>query len=330
MLAHESGACAERYPVIGGIPRLLLGAARPGLRHAYEAWFATPLGATVGWPAAQAEQPADLRLVERFDAEWRAHSRVATRELDVTFERYFDVVPPESYGEGAIVVDAGCGAGRWAEQVQRRGARVIAMDLGRSVEVAQRNTSASGRVACVQGDVRRPPLRQGAFDLVYSLGVLHHIHETSDALEGLARALRPGGRFLVYLYYALETRPLVYRAIFRGADVARRVISLLPQRLLGVVATAIAALVYWPLARLSRILGAAGAARPAAQLPLSFYADASFGTMRNDSLDRFGTRLEKRYTRAEVAALLQGAGLSDVVVSPQAPYWHAVARRAGP
>lgn len=330
MLAHESGACFERYPVIAGIPRLLTGPARLGLRAAYAAWFATPLGATVGWPAAPAVDAADLRLVERFDAEWRSFAGVATQELDVTFERYFDVVPPESYGDGALVVDAGCGAGRWAEQVGRRGARVIAMDLGRSVEVAQRNTSASGRVACVQGDVRNPPLRQGAFDLVYSLGVLHHIHETSDALGRLARAVRPGGRFLIYLYYALETRPFAYRAIFRGADTARRLISLLPQPILSFVATLIAALVYWPLARISRVLGAAAVTRMAAQLPLSFYADASFGMMRNDSLDRFGTRLEKRFTRAQVTALLEGAGLSDVVVSEQAPFWHAVARRAAP
>ncbi len=330
VLAHDPGTCVERYPVIGSIPRLLTGPARSVLRAAHARWFATPLGRAVGWSDDHPAASPDLELVERFDAEWRSFSRVGSEELDVTFERYFDIVPPESYQEGALVVDAGCGAGRWAEQVQRRGARVIAVDLGRSVEVAHENTSASGRVVCVQGDVRSPPLRPASFDLVYSLGVLHHINETEDALGRLARLVRPGGRFLLYLYYTLETRPLAYRAIFRATDAVRRLTSLLPQQILVIVATAIAAVAYWPLARLARILAAAGAAGLAAQLPLSFYARASFRTMRNDSLDRFGTRLEKRYTRAQVAMLLEAAGLTDVIVSRQAPFWHAVARRAEP
>jgi len=330
VLGHDLGTCPERYPVIGGIPRLLTGPARLLLRVAHAGWFATPLGAVVGWPGDPPVGSPDLELVERFDAEWRSFSRVASKELDLTFERYFDVVPPESYREGALVVDAGCGAGRWAEQVQRRGARVIAVDLGRSVEVAHDNTRASGRVVCVQGDVRSPPLRPASFDLVYSLGVLHHISETEDALGSLARLVRPGGLFLLYLYYALETRPPAYRAIFRGTDAARRLTSLLPQQILAIVATAIAAVAYWPLARLARVLAAVGATGLAAQLPLSFYARSSFRTMRNDSLDRFGTRLEKRYTRAEVTRLLEAAGLTNVIVSSQAPFWHAVARRPEP
>lgn len=327
VLAHDGGACGERFPVIGGIPRLLTGPARPMLRAAHASWFATPLGAAVGWSQDPPAGAPDLDLVARFDAEWSSFSRVATTELDATFDRYFDIVPRESYREGTLVLDAGCGAGRWAEQVQRRGARVIALDLGRSVEIAHRNTRASGRVACVQGDVRSPPLRAGSFDLVYSLGVLHHIEETQDALRRLARLLRPGGHFLLYLYYALETRPPAYRAIFRGADAARRMTSLLPQRILTLVATGIAAIVYWPLARIARLLNAAGATRLAAQLPLSFYAKASFRTMRNDSLDRFGTRLEKRYTKTEIVTALEATGLSDVIVSSLAPFWHAVARR---
>jgi len=95
----------------------------------------------------------------------------------------------------------------------------------------------------------------------------------------------------------------------------RRVSSRLPQSLLVGLTTALALMVYYPLARLARLLRTVGLRRLADPLPLSFYADLSFATIRNDSLDRFGTTLEKRFTRAEIRQLLEGAQLRDVVVS---------------
>lgn len=236
------------------------------------------------------------------------------------------VVPARRY---TLALDVGCGAGRWAYEVQRRGPRVIALDLGMSIELAARNTLGTGKVACVQGDVRQLPVRDGRIDLAYSLGVLHHVEETERALREVARVIRPGGLFLVYLYYALETRPLLHRLILRMVDWVRRVTSRLPQPLLVAFSTAVAALVYLPLARAALLLRRLGLRRASEALPLSFYADLSFRTMRNDSLDRFGTALEKRHTREEVRSLLESVGLRDVAISPNAPYWHAIARGAG-
>jgi hypothetical protein len=92
------------------------------------------------------------------------------------------------------------------------------------------------------------------------------------------------------------------------------------------VTAAIAAVVYLPLARLARMLEAAGL--NVERLPLSFYRDRSFYTMRTDAFDRFGTRLEQRFTADEVRAMMEAAGLQDIVVSPSSPYWCAVGRRA--
>jgi len=83
--------------------------------------------------------------------------------------------------------------------------------------------------------------------------------------------------------------------------------------------------VYWPSARLSALLVVAGMRTLADALPLSFYRDRTLATMLNDSLDRFGTRLERRYSRSEVVALLNEIGAVDVRVSSGPPYWHAVA-----
>jgi hypothetical protein len=62
-------------------------------------------------------------------------------------------------------------------------------------------------------------------------------------------------------------------------------------------------------------------------LPLAFYRNASFTTMRTDAFDRFGTRLEKRFTRDEIRALMAGAGLGDVSFREGQPYWCAIGYR---
>jgi hypothetical protein len=86
--------------------------------------------------------------------------------------------------------------------------------------------------------------------------------------------------------------------------------------------------VYWPLARLSRLLHKIGARRLAELFPLTLYRDCSFRIMRNDSLDRFGTRVEHRFSRAQVIAVMSKAGLRDIRVSPGSPFWHAIGLRA--
>lgn len=306
---------------------MLVGPARAAVRDGHAGWFRRFGTDLAEWGSTTTAGRRDLDLVARFDEEWRRFSIVGTAEFEAVFRQYFDLVPDAPPEPPSLVLDAGCGGGRWAHQMQQRGARVIALDLGRSVEVAERNTRSGGRVACVQGDVRTPPLRESSFDLVYSLGVLHHIEETELALARLARLVRPQGRFLLYLYYALETRGLAYRALFRIVDGVRRLLSASPQPVTVAGATLIATGLYWPLARLSRGVRALGQHRLAERIPLSFYQDSSFQVMRNDSLDRFGTRLEKRYTRQQLASLMAEAGLTGIEVSPRAPYWHAVGTR---
>jgi len=63
-------------------------------------------------------------------------------------------------------------------------------------------------------------------------------------------------------------------------------------------------------------------------LPLSYYRDKSFYMIRNDAQDRFGSRLEKRYSKAEIQTMMETAGLTDIRFSENAPFWHGVGRKA--
>jgi len=63
-------------------------------------------------------------------------------------------------------------------------------------------------------------------------------------------------------------------------------------------------------------------------VPLSFYRDHSFYTMRTDARDRFGTPLEKRFTRSQIEKMMLDAGLKEIRFSESAPYWCAVGVKA--
>lgn len=324
-LAHAGGPCAEVYPVIDGIPRLLLEPHRAGLVASKRAWAAAHPELAARWRGRAA---ADA-VVRGFDFEWSLFREAVSADIAPLFSMYFDLVPAWRFAPSAVALDAGCGAGRWARAVAARGPRVIALDLGESIDVALANDGASDRIAFVQADVRTVPLADGAADWAYSLGVLHHVDAPDVALREIARTVRPGGVVLLYLYYALDQRGPLFRGLFRAVDLVRRVTSRAPRPVALGFSTAVALAVYWPLARACRVLARLGARRLADALPLSFYRDRSLRTMLNDSLDRFGTRAERRYTREEMRLLMAAAGLADVRFSPLEPYWHAVATRAG-
>src|SRR5690606_14720816 len=122
--------------------------------------------------------------------------------------------------------------------------------------------------------------------------------------------LKPGAPFLVYLYYAFDQRPAWYRALWRASEGLRAGISRLPFGLKRRVTDVIAAAVYWPLTRVALLAERAGA--DVRHFPLAPYRNYSFYTMRTDALDRFGTPLEQRFTRDQIRAMMEEAGLTDI------------------
>jgi hypothetical protein len=86
--------------------------------------------------------------------------------------------------------------------------------------------------------------------------------------------------------------------------------------------------VYMPFVLLSRLLSSMGFKKAANKVPLSAYKNKSFHIIRNDSLDRFGTKLEQRFSKKEIQAMMEEAGLKDIVFSPNMPYWHVIGVKA--
>jgi ubiquinone/menaquinone biosynthesis C-methylase UbiE len=191
-----------------------------------------------------------------------------------------------------------------------------------ALAIARQNLAHCPNVAFHHASVGDIPLPSGSLDFAYSLGVLHHVPDTTGAIRHIASKLKPGAPFLIYLYYALDNRPLWFRALWRSTDAVRAVISRLPPSLKLFASQLIAATVYWPLARACTLLNKLGLSTRA--IPLEAYKDRSFYTMRTDAYDRFCTSLEKRFSRAEIQRMLEDAGFERVVFSDQVPFWCAV------
>jgi SAM-dependent methyltransferase len=257
----------------------------------------------------------DLKTVAGFGQEWTAFRQDALAETEKAelFEKYFSLL--DFHPQPEKVLDFGCGSGRWSEMVAPRVGELVAADASAAaLEVARENVWAAN-VRFVQATPDELPFADAYFDLIFSLGVLHHVPDTAGAIASLARKLRPGGTMLLYLYYRFDNRPAWFRLLWRISDAGRRTISQLPFSLRRTLAEIIALLVYWPLARAAKCLPVPSS------WPLRFYAERSFYTMRTDALDRFGTGFERRFTKPEIAAMAMSAGLANVVFSESEPYW---------
>ena len=270
----------------------------------------------------------DPQTVSSFGDEWLRfdQSRMSIIEAQKAFETYFAVFPWADLRPDAEGFDMGCGSGRWARWVAPKVGRLHCIDPSIAIDVARKNLADLSNVSFERAGVDDHSLPPSSQDFGYSLGVLHHLPNTEQAIRSCAELLKPGAPLLLYLYYAFENRPWWFRAIWRLADLVRRLICRLPALMKHLVTDAIAFLVYWPLATLSRLAERLGA--NVNSVPLSFYRHRSFYTMRTDARDRFGTPLEQRFNRRQICDMMERAGLTDIRFSNSEPFWCVVGLRS--
>jgi len=144
--------------------------------------------------------------VDTFSFEWNRFHDVqidilnATKESEKSFQGKTGWSPADLNGKR--VLDVGVGAGRFAEVVSRWGGEVVGVDLSFAVDAAYGNVGKQENVHIVQADLFQLPFLEGAFDAMYSLGVLHHTPDTKKAFDAVVPYLKPGGEFAVFLYAA--------------------------------------------------------------------------------------------------------------------------------
>jgi ubiquinone/menaquinone biosynthesis C-methylase UbiE len=274
------------------------------------------------------DRNADSATVDGFGDEWTRfdQSGLSEDERREIFDKYFGIFPFPEESRTWVGFDFGCGSGRWAALVAPRVAELACIDASTAaLAVARRNLQDQGNCKFFSEPLEQC-LPDASQDFGYSLGVLHHVPDTQAAMTACTRKLKSGAPFLVYLYYAFDNRPAWFRLVWRCSELMRFVISSMPHGPRYVFSQIIAATVYWPLARLSKLASSLNV--NTANWPLSFYSTRSFYVMRNDALDRFGTRIEQRFTRAQIEQMMKNAGLRDITFSDRAPFWCALGYKA--
>lgn len=268
----------------------------------------------------------DEKVVRDFGLEWEAYNYkdLSQADLQNAFNQYFDIFPFDKISSKSVGFDMGCGSGRWAKLIAPRVGRLNCVDPS-EMALLQAKVNLEGFSNCYFecATVASSQLPDASQDFGYSLGCLHHIPDTFKGIQACANKLKSGAPFLLYLYYRFDNKPDWYRFLWKVSDCFRKILCQLPFSIKSILCQVIAIIIYLPLSRAAKICEKVGI--DISNFPLSDYRDKPIYFLKTDALDRFGTKLEKRFTKEEIKKMLFDAGFKDVEFSASTPYWVAVA-----
>lgn len=276
--------------------------------------------------------PSDNRdsdTVKAFSAQWSRFEGMSRnpQEVRALFDRFFDVFPWDKVTDKSQGFEMGCGTGRFAQFVAPKVGKLFCVDPAPdAIRIAKKMLEPFDNTVLLNTGVGSADIGDhipdASMDFGYSYGVLHHVPDTQQAIHDCSRLLKPGAPFLIYLYYRFDNRPVWFSAVWRLSDVWRKIICKCPLFVKNLLCDISAATIYWPLAKIARVADLLGV--NIRHFPLSDFQSSTFARMRSNSRDRLGTPLEQRFTRKEIEAMLNKAGIHDVTFKEGAPYWCAV------
>jgi SAM-dependent methyltransferase len=265
--------------------------------------------------------PTDLdqsRTKSAYALQWNRFRIVRPEEDRATFLNRTGLTGDDL--AGAVVLDAGCGMGRYLRvAAEGRPRRLVGLDLSGAVFAARDQTRDLPGVEIVQGDLLRPPFDPGTFDQIYSLGVLDHTPDPRAAFLALARLLKPGGRIVVWVYP--KEKPALERVIGLHRAVSKR-LPLPVLVALSRVTAPVGGLKRRLMASKNRLIARAGVALNLLTIGVSMHPDPEVRVC--DTLDWYAPRFLSRHTVGEVRGWFAEAGLVDVVdLSAAQVFYHA-------
>lgn len=269
----------------------------------------------------------DQFVVNSFGEEWKKFNKFSDLEINKSGQKYFDILTEEIINKDTYGIDVGCGTGRWTKYLSSKIGFMEAVDPSEAIFTADKLLGDIDNVRLSMASTDNIPFEDCTFDFGMSVGVLHHIPDTQKAMNDCVKKVKIGGYFYTYLYYSLDNKGFLFKALLFMVTLLRRVVSVLPMTLKKLVCDILAIILYMPLVLIGRFLKAIKLNSIAEKLPLTRYTESTFYVIRNDALDRFGTTLEQRFSRKEVEQMMKNAGLDNIIISNNIPYWHAVGKR---
>lgn len=251
----------------------------------------------------------ERNYADSFGFQWKRYARTQLDSDEVRdSEQHFRMktgFTPEDLRR-KLVLDVGCGMGRFAEVATRWGARVVGIDLSAAAEVAAHNLSQRDFVA-LQSDVFHLPFSVESFDLIYSIGVLHHTPDCEQAVKVLPQYLKPGGSMAVWLYSG-------YNKWYRFTDLYRKYTSQMSAKTLHRILS-VAVPFFYHLDRGLRVIPIVG--RPTAGLihhvfPVNRQSDPQARIL--DTFDWYSPQYQSKHTYEQVFRWFESCGLEDLHV----------------
>ena len=266
----------------------------------------------------------DKKVIKDFGQEWNKfdQSKLDSTESELMFNSYFKIFPSSLLKPNMVGYDMGCGSGRWAKHIAPKVKKLYCVDPSNSINIAKINLSNLSNCIFMKQNVYDFSLKSNSMDFGYCLGVLHHVQDTEKALKNCVSKLKSGSPLLIYLYYSFENRPFWFKIIWNFTNIFRKFISILPFKIKSIICDLLAILIYFPLTRIYILLEKINFNN--SNLPLWEYRRNSFYSMRTDSLDRFGTKVEKRFSKKQIENLMKNSGLIKIKFSNEAPFWCAI------
>jgi SAM-dependent methyltransferase len=315
--------CGRRFPIVNGIPRILDDAFRlfPDFVHRHRDRL-PPLPNVPGMHAGEAD--AIRRTRESFGYQWTQFS-----EMVIDFrENFLNYIRPldETFFPGKLGLDLGCGFGRHIYNAAKFGAEMIGVDLSDAIESTRANTRDLQNVHLIQADVYHLPIRHGALDFAYSIGVLHHTPDPEAAFRCLVPLVKPGGSVFVWVYsksrsfwnFCLET--------------VRAITTRLPQPVQKAISLGAALIDYGAFVGPYKIAAATpGLGSLVQKLPLRrlrLYSAYPFQVCYADWFDRLAAPIRFYYDGQDMEGWLTRAQLTRQTISPTGLFgWRAYGER---
>jgi SAM-dependent methyltransferase len=247
------------------------------------------------------------RTIAAYGLQWNRFRIIRPEEDRATFSNRTGLSPTDL--DGKVVLDAGCGMGRYLRVASESSAGlIVGVDLSRAVVAARELTVGRPSVAVLRGDLLRLPFAAASFDQIYSLGVIDHTPDPRRAFLELARLLKPGGRIAVWVYP--RERPIVEWIMNTQRAFSTRLPIGLLERLCRLTAP-ISGLKRKLMASRWRLTERMGVALHLATIGVSMHPDPEVRVC--DTLDWYAPRYMSRHSFDEVAGWFRDAGLNDVV-----------------